>query len=323
MRSGQYILIFILLIFTAHNLYSQFQGRPYVINHNPDQFRMDNQNWSISTDDQGITYIGNNRGLFTFDGSNWDFYEMPEGMVVRSVRAVGDSIVYVGSYEEFGYWKRDGLGRMTYHSLSDTLDMSYFHNDEIWRIVPHRDKIYFQSFSNIYVYDGQDIETFNPDDNLVLLMKARDRLFIHMVGRGLCEIKNGKFQLVPGSEKFAQDEIKAIMPYGDDRFLIGASAGGLYIYDGKTFEKWDVPAADQISEAEVNAGLSFGKLKVIGTLLEGIFILHENGRLKEHLHTGNFLSNNTILSLSKTSDGNLWAGLDRGLDYISLASVLD
>jgi DNA-binding CsgD family transcriptional regulator len=323
MRSGQYILIFTLLIFSAHNLYSQFQGRPYVINHNPDQFRMDNQNWSVSTDDQGITYIGNNRGLITFDGSNWDFYQMPEGMVVRSVYAAGDSLVYVGSYEEFGYWKRDESGRMTYHSLSDTLDMSYFHNDEIWRIVPHQEKIYFQSFSNIYVYDGQDIETFNPDDNLVLLMKARDRLFIHMVGRGLCEIENGKFQLIPGSEKFAQDEIKAIMPYGEDRFLVGASAGGLYIYDGKTFEKWDLPAADKISEAEVNAGLSFGKLKVIGTLLDGIFILQENGRLKEHLHTGNFLSNNTILSLSKTSDGNLWAGLDRGLDYISLDNVLD
>ena len=323
MRSVRYILIFILLIFTAPNLYSQFQGHPYVINYNPEQFRVDNQNWSISTADQGITYIGNNKGLITFDGSNWNLYEMPEQMVVRSVAPVGDSLIYVGAYEEFGYWKRDEKGRMSYHSLSDALDMDYFHNDEIWRISLHKGKVYFQSFSTIYVYDGNKIEVLNPENSIVLLMKARERLFIHMVNRGLYEIRDMKFQLIPGSEQLAQDEIKVILPFQEDKFMVAAAASGLYIYDGESFTPWNIPLADEIREAEINAGLSLGNLKIFGTLINGIYILNEKGQLQKHLNKEDFLSNNTILALQADNAGNLWAGLDRGLDYISLNNRLD
>ncbi|MBS3775105.1 MAG: hypothetical protein KGY70_07960 [Bacteroidales bacterium] len=322
MRSIGFILI-LLLALTAHKLYSQYKGRPYVINHEPEQFRVDNQNWSIDTDNKGVTYIGNNKGLITYDGSNWDLFEMPEGMVVRSVETVGDSMIYVGCYEEFGYWKKDNRGRMTYYSLSDTIDRDYIHNDEIWRIIPHQGKVYFQSFSTLYTYDGKNVKVLHPENNVVLLMKARERLFIHMVNQGLYEIKNNKFHFIEGSEILARDEIKLILPFGENRFLVGASAGGLYIYDGKNFNRWNFPAAERIREAEVNVGLSLGNLKVIGTLVKGIFILNEEGTLQEHLHTGNFLSNNTILSLSRDQTGNLWSGQDRGLVYINLKSPLD
>ena len=322
MNSMRHIII-LLLIFTASSLYSQYKGRPYVINYQPDQYRLDNQNWSIDSDSKGITYIGNNKGLITFDGSNWNLHEMPEEMVVRSVAPVGDSLIYVGAYEEFGYWKRDGKGRMSYHSLSDTLDMDYFHNDEIWRIISHQGKVYFQSFSTIYVYDGNKIEVLNPDNSIVLLMKARGRLFIHMVNRGLYEIRNMKFHLIPGSEQLAEDEIKIILPFQEEKFLVGAASSGLYVYDGESFTPWNIPIADEIREAEINAGLSLGNLKIIGTLVNGIYILNEKGQLQEHLNTENFLSNNTILSLYSDDSENLWVGQDRGLDYVSLNNKLD
>ena len=319
----RFTIILLLLTLTVNTLFSQYKGRPNVINYEPEQYRVDNQNWSIDTESNGLTYIGNNKGLITFDGSNWDLYKMPEGMVVRSVAALGDSLIFVGSYEEFGYWKKNNQGQMTYHSLSDTLDMEYFHNDEIWRIIPHQGKVYFQSFSTLYTYDGKNVEILQPDNNVVLLMKARNRLFIHIVNQGLYEIKNSEFHFIEGSEILSDDEIKLIMPFGENRFLVGASAGGLYIYDGKEFTRWNIPAAERIREAEVNVGLSLGPLKAIGTLVNGIFILDEQGQLQEHLHTGNFLSNNTILALSRDQAGNLWAGQDRGLDYINLKSVLD
>ena len=150
MKTRHASLVLILLL-CATSLLAQYHGKPYVINYNPDQYRLDNQNWSLDINEQGVIYIGNNKGLIEFDGSNWNYYGMPEEMVVRSVETVGDSLIYVGAYEEFGYWKRDHKGRMTYHSLSDTITQPYFHNDEIWRIIEHKEKIYFQSFSTYWV----------------------------------------------------------------------------------------------------------------------------------------------------------------------------
>mgnify|MGYP006286756151 FL=1 len=318
-----HLALLVILLLCANTLLGQYHGKPYVVNYNPNQYRLDNQNWSLDINEQGVLYIGNNRGLFEFDGSNWNHYSMSEDIVVRSVETSGDSLVYVGAYEEFGYWKRDHKGRMNYHSLSDTITQPYFHNDEIWRIIEHNDKVYFQSFSTIYVYDGRQLDVIHPDSAVVLLMKARNRLFIHIVEKGLYEIKNDKLHLVPGSKVLADDEIKVILPFRDDQFLVGAATGGLYIFDNKQFKPWDIPASDEIKNAEVNVGLSLGKLKVIGTLVNGIYILNEEGKLREHLNAGNFLSNNTVLSLSSDQKGNIWTGLDRGLNYIALNNLLD
>src|SRR6056297_2757108 len=118
--------LLIILLLCANTLPGQYRGKPYAVNYNPDQYRLDNQNWSVDINEQGVVYIGNNRGLIEFDGSNWNHYSMPEDMLVRSVETSGDSLIYVGAYEEFGYWKRDHKGRMSYHSLSDTITQPYF-----------------------------------------------------------------------------------------------------------------------------------------------------------------------------------------------------
>nr|WP_256534304.1 triple tyrosine motif-containing protein [Lewinella sp. JB7] len=48
----------------------------------------------------------------------------------------------------------------------------------------------------------------------------------------------------------------------------------------------------------------------------GVYLFDADGRLVHHLDYGNGLSNNTVLALFEDRDGNLWAGLDRGLNLI-------
>jgi len=311
-------------VFVGNSLYGQqYRGDPFVVDYDVPEYRINNQNWSIDINDKGIVYIGKKSGLLEFDGSNWNLYSMPDKMVIRSVSASGDSIVYVGAYEEFGYWKRDNKGRMEYNSLSDTVGKSYFHNDEIWRIVQHNNKVFFQSFSNIYVYDGKNIEVINPTNTIVLLLKARDRLFVHMVGKGLFELKDENLDFIKGSGHLANDEIKIVLPYGADDFLIGAARNGMFVYDGEQFTPWNNPVNRDIRDAEVNVGLATEDLLFIGTVVDGIFILDKQGNLRDHLHAGNHLNNNTVLSMATDKRNNIWAGLDQGLHYIKMNNMLD
>jgi ligand-binding sensor domain-containing protein len=60
----------------------------------------------------------------------------------------------------------------------------------------------------------------------------------------------------------------------------------------------------------------------IGTILDGAYILQPSGQLRGHLHRENGLQNNTILALLEDRDGNLWLGLDRGIDFAALRSPL-
>ena len=88
----------------------------------------------------------------------------PPKKIARSVFADSSTSnlrVYVGSFEEFGYFQRNAQNRLVYTSLKDQLKGYSFHNDEVWQIFKYQGKIYFQTFSSYFVYDGSQVQAFN------------------------------------------------------------------------------------------------------------------------------------------------------------------
>ena len=69
-----------------------------------------------------------------------------------------DGKIYVGSYEEFGYFVHTPYNTLEYHSLKDEVKDFTFHNDEIWNIVCVQGEIVFQSFGSLFFYNGNSVE---------------------------------------------------------------------------------------------------------------------------------------------------------------------
>lgn len=269
----------------------------------------------------GLIFIGNNDGLLEFDGANWRLWPLPESMAVRSVACDSSGKIYVGAFEEFGYFESTLAGTLEYKSLSENLEV--FHNDEIWRIILHDSKVYFQSFSKIYVYDGKNVSSIDPGGTVVLLNEAAGKLYIHRVGYGLCEVTDNTLKLIEGGEVLANDEVRLVLPFGRDSLLLGASEGGLLLWDGNRITPWQIRKAAEIRVSEVNNGIRHGDRLIIGTIVNGIYILNQKGDILSHLSTASFLPNNTVLSLASFDPDEFWAGLDRGLALIKLNHPLD
>ncbi|MDZ7776945.1 MAG: triple tyrosine motif-containing protein [Bacteroidales bacterium] len=187
----------------------------------------------------------------------------------------------------------------------------------------HDRKVYFQSFTALFVYDGKKIRHISPGGTVVLLIKAADRLFIHRIGQGLFEIIDQELVFVEGSGFLSDDEVKMVVPLGQNRYLVGAARKGLFVYNGKSFKPWAIDAAEEIRKAEINCGLKLEDKIAIGTIVKGIYILNQKGKVHYHLNTENSLQNNTVLSLARDSSNNLWAGLDKGIDYIDFNPPMD
>ncbi len=85
-------------------------NNPLIINFSKTQYGAANKNWSISEDEHGILYFGNDIGLLEFDGIEWKLNKLPKAEVVRSVYAVSNNEIYTGGYEEFGKWSRQPTG---------------------------------------------------------------------------------------------------------------------------------------------------------------------------------------------------------------------
>ena len=114
---------FVALIFCLSFLYAICDAQeltPVVSQFDKEDYMAANQNWAVSQDTDGIMYFGNGEGLLAFDGILWTLYNLPHNKIARSVMADGDRI-YVGSYEEFGFFRKCDNGTLEYESLSSAL----------------------------------------------------------------------------------------------------------------------------------------------------------------------------------------------------------
>ncbi|MBK9291034.1 MAG: hypothetical protein IPM52_05355 [Bacteroidetes bacterium] len=299
------------------------QHRYVVVHYGAADYRGGNQNWSVATDSAGRKFVANNDGLLVIDGSGPQLHVYPGKTILRSV-AVAGGRVYTGSFEAFGYWTESERRTWNYQPLEHLVGKDAFRNEEIWRIVPFGGKIYFQSFGNIFVYDGQTIHRLHLPGPVLFLMNAGGRLLVQRIRGGIYEIRGDTLALIPGTERFAQTEVKTILPYGDGQLVIGTSTDGLFLLDSNNrIQAWTTEADELLSRYNLNNGARLGEDFAFGTILKGVVIVDAGGKLRHHIHTGNGLQNNTILSLEPDASGNLWAGLDKGIDYIWLRAPVE
>lgn len=96
-----------------------FLFSPIVRSYSVSDYNAGIQNWIYRSRCRGVMYIGNNKGLLEFDGNSWELHELPSRNIVRSVYIGKDGKIFVGSFEEFGYFERNSLDSLVYHSLKD------------------------------------------------------------------------------------------------------------------------------------------------------------------------------------------------------------
>ncbi|HEK21119.1 triple tyrosine motif-containing protein [Mucilaginibacter sp.] len=298
-------------------------GVPYVQNYTKFQYQSGNQNWSITRDEHGVMYFGN-EGLLSFDGRYWQLNRMPNGLIVRAVAADGKGRIYAGGFGEFGYWQANERGFLKYHSLTPLIPKNARPlKEEIWKIYIDHDQVLFQAFGAIYRYTNGTISVIKPQKPFLFLFRTGKRYFAEEIGSGLFELKNNRLSYINGSDKLGS-RVLTILPYSNNKLLIGTAQNGLFIYDGQTITPWQNQANDFLKNYQLNNGVVVaGKYYAFGTILNGIVVINGAGNVVQHVNKASGLQNNTVLSLYTDSEQNLWAGLDNGIDRIELNSPLN
>ncbi|MDB5025810.1 MAG: transcriptional regulator [Mucilaginibacter sp.] len=325
MRKAILISISFVLLTAFHAVSSDIKsiGVPYVQNYTKAIYQSGNQNWSVTKDEHGMMYFGNSEGLLTFDGKYWQSYQMPNGLIVRSVAADGNGKVYAGGFGELGYWENNKKGQLQYHSLNQLVPkQDQPVNEEIWKIYADKKQVVFQSFGSIYIYRQGKISVVKGSNPYLFLFKTGNRYFVEQVNAGLFELKNNKLEYIAGSNIMGNSGVLSILPLQGGRFLIGTARNGLFIYNDKQIKPWSNQANDFLKTYQLNNGVLIGKYVAYGTILNGVIIIDTAGNVVQQINKSSGLQNNTVLSLFIDNEQNLWAGLDNGIDRIEVNSPL-
>ncbi|MBL1411177.1 triple tyrosine motif-containing protein [Sphingobacterium faecale] len=331
MEWATYIFCYFTLLFCAAPLLVQAQniirvGSPSIQQFDKTAYKAGNQNWSASVDDEGILYFGNTDGLLVFDGQYWKLYPLKNKSAVRSVKADKNGKIYVGGHAEFGYWQRKPYGHMAYTSISGLLeDKNILANDEIWKIIIRDEAVYFHSFSKIYVYKNNKINTITADGEPFLFPHLiQDRLYLEQIPSGLHLLQGQKLVPVKDKDILKNKNILCILPYNNDSYLLGTAHHGLFFLDKNGYiKKWDISAGHILAKAQINNGILLDNDQyAFGTIQDGVYILNKQGEILQHINKNNGLQNNTVLSITKDKQKNIWVGLDNGIDRIEVNSTL-
>ncbi len=298
-------------------------GTPFIRNFPRHDYKAGTQNWDIAQDLRGFMYFANNEGLLVFDGVQWELYKMPNLSMVRSIYIDDRGEIYIGAYNEFGKMIPGANGKLTYHSLKDKIPSEYQNFDDVWSISSFKGKIVFQSYNAIYVYEeGKSISVVSAPSRIPTSFSASGRLFFNDVEAGLLEFDGSSMVPLNGSDRLKGLIVSSILPYrGDNEILICTADRGLFLYDGHELREWEIPVNGTLKRSQIfSASTLQGRYYALGTIQDGVFIIDNMGDLILHINNKGGLQNNTILKVFADRAGNLWLGLDNGIDYINVNS---
>lgn len=275
------------------------------------------QAWSATQDNKGILFFGTSDGLLSYDGVRWEKHPLPGVSTVRSVEAVGER-VYVGAYEEFGYFERDRCGVPVYHSLNHLLKDYDYKDDEFWSIIPSGNKVYFQSFRSILCYDGHNVTVIESNGYGPLnLFNVDGRLYSQIIYRGLNTFDGEKFEQIAPRERFGNTDVVSVLGGSGKGLVICTEKGGIFIMKDGVATKLHTEADEALKANCINRAIQLRDGTIVaGTLRNGVYGFSQDGKLVWHYNIENGLGNNTILGLKEDRTGNVWAMMDHGISLI-------
>lgn len=300
-------------------------GSPTVIHYNRDQFNADPQFWTVAEDSSGILYFGNNDGALIFDGEQWHKVVLPNRSSIRSLVADSLGNVYAGGFDEFGLIKKDENGQYYYKSLIDSLNFSDPTISNLWQVHMFRGKAIYRSFTQLIVVEGNRFTTLPSSSHFTKSFLVNNQYFVQDEAEGIFRLDPNSMELERyfTDEQIDSEEIIAMLPIEQENQVMSIAKTGKVFHLDLTNKKsrivnklFNDSGVDQVESAiRASDGTYY-----LGTLGHGIVILDGLGNIIQNGFSYQELQDNSVLNLFETSEGNIWALLNNGLDLISVSS---
>lgn len=291
----------------------------FILNFDKSDYGKGIQTWQIAPYKNNWAYFANKNGLVQFDGNAWSVFPLDNASDVRSVLvSAPQKRIYAGGINEFGYFEPNEDGSLVYHCMSDTLDENIRLLGNVWGIHETDNILYFQGDERVVKYLNGKYTVIEMNAKIDCSNMVNDILYIG-TDKGVWLLIGNTFFPLQGADLLASKRIRGIIPYKKGVLVVTAYSG-LYYCDGRTMEPFVTGAEAFMHENEVFCVAQKGNLIVLGTIHKGLVLIDCSTMRLKYFNENNGLKNNTVLSVSFDDTGNLWAGLDSGIDYVCLSS---
>ncbi len=317
MKNYKALHIFIITLFTVNSVFAQLN--PYIINFSKETHKGDSQSWSVSSNSEKEVYFANNKGVLRYNGYEWKVEMLPKSQEIFVVEVFDDeSKIFIGSFEEFGYFQKNNKGYFKYVSLSDSIDFINVRNTAVWNIVQDTNgDVIFQSFPRLYRFSNNTVTTNDSIKGLSNIKRVGDRIFVQSRKTGIYELYNNKFKKINIKGYDLKGETyRDIVAFKNNSYILGySSLGLLHLKDG-VITVWNNSVNKIIKNKKINSLIWDGSYLYVGTVLGGLYIIDNDGNIVDVINTQSNLNSNNIHDISLDNKGNVWLAMDSNISYL-------
>ncbi len=317
---------FCLLVFLPLQIIAQNTiGFPDIINYSKQVYNAGLQNWDIKQDGNGIIYLANNEGLLTFNGRKWKIHPLPNKTIVRSLAIGKDNRIYVGGQDELGYFAAADNGILTYFSLTNKLSAGDKSFGDVWDIVTVNTDIFFRSTHKIFKFSNQGaVAVYKASSEWSYISQVNGQLYAHDYKTGLLKFENSVWNPLSTNNILPLNEpVTSILSIRNDSALVTTLKNGMYLISKSGVSKLPFNNESLFKNERVYAATKVNNnWFAFATNNNGIYITDIAGNIIQHFSRTEGLQNNNVLSIYYDNQGNLWLGLDNGIDFIAYNSSI-
>jgi DNA-binding CsgD family transcriptional regulator len=312
-----------MLFCMTHLLFSQeiHVGKPLSSHFVVDTYQGGTQNWGFTQDSLGRLFVANNDGLMIYDGLQWSVLPLPNRTILRSVEVGPSGKVYVGGQGVLGYFSENAYGTWVFQSLNESIPQTDRSFGDVWDIAIYQGDTYFRTTDKIFQYKQGEIRTVHRSDITYCLRTIENELFLHERKNGLLHLDGETFLPVAEKAILPNTEITEVLPLDSTALLIVSLEKGLFVLEKGEIRSFNTPFPDFFLQNELLSASRLTKEQfAIGTADAGLVIIRSDGKVRYQLDKQGGLQNSRVRSLFTDHAGNLWAGLENGIDMIHTRS---
>lgn len=302
-----------LLVLCAHFLFAQDGG--YFLTHyassDPD---INNVNFDIAQNNQGLICIANRAGVIQFDGKNWERISTPGAIFSLAINE--NNTIYTGGINGLGKVSTSRDHFQEYIQLSDS------GVNDIFDITLIRNKLYAINQKHIYIYNTESgkTEVITPGyaGDLIKLVTINGAPHVITSISGL-KLISGQ-QLKPPSVKALEDKrVEYISPGGEEgHYIIGFSNYDVAILKNGNLSYIPFETDYLKNSLAIDARWINKSLIAIATLRGGVLFANPaNGNVEQIVNYQNGLPDNEVLAIALDRHKGLWVAHSKGFTRIS------
>lgn len=308
--------IFLISFFSAISVFAQYNpiGVPKITNFESKDYGYESQNFDISQGKDGLIYFGNTNGIIEYDNHSWNIIRMPGS---PSIDVDCYDRIFVGGFNTLGYLKKTRFGTKLVSILNHDIQTP----GQINKIVALCGESFFATDTCIYKYQNDELSHFLSPGKPVKIFKVAGELYVHVMEEGLYLYDNESLVLVEDMSQFKDNGFHDITVFDGNLVFKPRRSIGLFVQTKQGSKRFKTQVDRMLQGANVSRLVNYrNDYLIIGTEVNGIFIIDKRGKLVFHLNKSSGLADNHISNIFIDKERQIWVSTFNGISYIDFSS---